>query len=180
MKIKETPCIVKTRFNYTATFAVILLFLACAPGIFAQTGNVNFSGTWNLNEAKSNFGDSQFRMAATIMVVRHEGNNLSDDRTQPGFDGGEMKTTETFTLDGKVCENTGMMDSKRKSTVAWSADNKAIVISTTMAFNMDGETREFKTSETWKLGADGKSLIMETSFSAPDGEMKTTLFYDKK
>jgi hypothetical protein len=45
---------------------------------------------------------------------------------------------------------------------------------------MEGEMREFKTSETWKLGEDGKSLLMETSFTTPDGEMKTTLFYDKK
>jgi hypothetical protein len=180
MKFKENPVRVKTSFNYLAPFAVIILFLSSAPGIFAQTGNLNFSGTWNLNEAKSNFGDSQFRMAATVMVVIHEGNNLSDDRTQPGFDGGEMKTTEKLTLDGKVCENIGFMDSKRKSTVSWAEDKKSITIATTIAFNMEGEMREFKTSETWKLGEDGKSLLMETSFTTPDGEMKTTLFYDKK
>jgi hypothetical protein len=115
-----------------------------------------------------------------VMVVIHEGNNLSDDRTQPGFDGGEMKTTEKLTLDGKVCENIGFMDSKRKSTVSWAEDKKSITIATTIAFNMEGEMREFKTSETWKLGEDGKSLLMETSFTTPDGEMKTTLFYDKK
>lgn len=171
---------VKTSFRYLALFSVTLLFLTYASTIFAQTGSVNFSGTWSLNESKSNFGDSQFRMGATSLVVKHEGNNLSDERTQQGFDGGEMKTTETFTLDGKVCENTGMMDSKRKSTVAWSADKKSITISTTMVFDMGGESREMKSSETWKLGEEEKSLIVESTFATPDGDMKTTLFYDKK
>ena len=159
---------------------IILLLLSFGPAIYAQTGNVNFSGTWKLNESKSNFGDSQFRMAATVMVVTHDGNNLSDNRTQPGFDGGEMKTTEKLTLDGKVCENTGFMDSKRKSIVTWSEDKKSMTIASTIAFAMEGETREMKSSEIWKLGDDGKSLTMVSIFSSPDGDMKTTLFYDKQ
>jgi hypothetical protein len=170
----------KTGFDKLVTFVITLLLCSCASSIFAQSGGVNFSGSWALNEAKSKFGDSQFRMAATLLVVKHEGNNLSDERTQPGFDGGEMKTSEILTLDGKVCENTGMMDSKRKSVVTWSADKKSITISTTMVFDMGGESREMKSSEIWKLGEDGKSLIIETSFTTPDGDMKTTLFYDKK
>jgi hypothetical protein len=140
----------------------------------------NFSGTWTLNEAKSKFGDSQFRMAAVTMVVKQEGNNFTSDRTQPGFDGGEMKTTEKLTLDGKVCENTGMMDSKRKSTATWSADKKSLFIATTMAFDMGGQATEMKSSETWKLGENNATLLIETSFAAPDGEMKTSLVYDKK
>jgi hypothetical protein len=73
-----------------------------------------------------------------------------------------------------------MMDSKRKSTVTWSADNKSITIATSMVFDMGGENSEMKSSETWKLGEDGKSLIMESVFSSPNGDMKTTIVYDKK
>jgi hypothetical protein len=171
---------VKTSFRYLVTILVTLLVLSYAFPLFAQTTGVNFSGTWSLNESKSNFGDSQFRFAATSIVIKHEGNNLTDERIQPGFDGGEMKTTEILTLDGKVCENTGMMDSKRKSTVTWSADNKSITIATSMVFDMGGESSEMKSSETWKLGEDGKSLIMESVFSSPNGDMKTTIVYDKK
>jgi hypothetical protein len=146
----------------------------------AQDGGNNFSGTWGLNETKSNFGDSQFRMAATLMVVKHEGNILSDDRTQPGFDGNEIKTTEKLTLDGKECENIGMMDSKRKSTVAWSPDKKSMTISSSVTFERDGQTMDMKFSEIWKLGEGGKSLLIESSFISPNGEMKTSLVYDKK
>jgi hypothetical protein len=156
-----------------------LIILLCNSTMNAQN-SVNFSGTWAFNESKSKMGDSPFRMNATTLVVKHDGNTLTDDRTQAGFDGGEMKTTEKLTLDGKVCENTGMMDSKRKSVVTWSADKKAITIATTMAFDMGGTVNEMKTSETWKLGDDNKTLVIESSFAGPDGETKTTLVYDKK
>lgn len=148
--------------------------------ISAQESSINFSGTWALNETKSNFGDSQFRMAAVTMIVLQEGNNLTDDRTQPGFDGGEMKTTEKLTLDGKICENTGFMDSKRKSTATWSADKKSLVIATSLVFDMGGQATEMKISETWKFGENNATLLIGTSFTGPDGEIKTSLVYDKK
>jgi len=91
-----------------------------------------------------------------------------------------MKTSEKFTLDGNVCENTAFMDSKRKSTVSWTEDKKSITIATSTVFDMNGETREMKSSEIWKLGEDGKSLLIESSFTSPDGEIKNSLFYDKK
>jgi hypothetical protein len=156
-----------------------LIIFLCSTSMYAQN-SVNFSGTWAFNESKSKLGDSPFRMNATTLVVKHDGNILTDERTQAGFDGGEMKTTQNLTLDGKVCENTGMMDSKSKSIVTWSADKKSITIATTMTFDMGGDSREMKTSETWKLGDDNKTLLIESVFAAPDGEMKTSLVYDKK
>ena len=72
------------------------------------------------------------------------------------------------------------MDSKRKSTVSWTEDKKSITIATSTVFDMNGETREMKSSEIWKLGEDGKSLLIESSFTSPDGEIKNSLFYDKK
>jgi hypothetical protein len=166
----------KLRLFVAVGFVISLFNL----NVTAQNSATNFSGTWVLNEAKSKFGDSQFRMAAATMIVKQEGNNFTSDRTQPGFDGGEMKTTEKLTLDGKVCENTGAMDSKRKSTAIWSTDNKSLVIATTLVFDMGGQATEMKSSETWKFGENNATLLIETSFAAPDGEMKTSLVYDKK
>jgi hypothetical protein len=153
----------------------ILFFLQ----VSAQSGSVNFSGNWALNESKSKFGDSPFRMASTTLVVKQDGNTLSTDRTMAGPDG-EMKMTNNYTLDGKVSENTGMMDMKTKSTVAWSEDKSSITISSTMVFDMNGESREMKSAETWKLSDGGKTLTIESTRTRPDGDMKTTAVYDKK
>ena len=146
-------------------------------GLFAQT---NFSGTWAFNESKSNFGESQFRFAATLMVVTQDANTLTVESTMPGRDGEEMKTSAKYTLDGKVSENP-MFNSTRKSIVTWSADKSSLIIASTMTFDMGGETREMKSTETWKLSEGGKLLSVESVRPGRDGgEMKTIAAYDKK
>jgi hypothetical protein len=153
-----------------------MLFLLASAGVFAQT---NFSGTWAFNESKSNFGTSQFRFAATAMTVVQDGNNMTVESTMPSRDGGEMKTNDKFTLDGKVCENP-MFNTTRKSTLTWSEDKSALTIASVMNFERDGQSQEFKTTAVWKLAEDGEILTIESSFNGPDGEIKTTLVYDKK
>jgi hypothetical protein len=160
-------------------FMLIGLALLFTAQLSAQTGAVNFSGSWALNESKSKFGDAQFRMAASILTVKQEGNNLSIDRTLSTPDGQEMKMTGKYTMDGKECENSGFMESKTKSTVKWSADNKSITIASSTVFNMNGDNMEMKATEIWTLDGD-KILKIETSNTMPDGEMKTSLVYDKK
>jgi len=154
----------------------IAVFCMTTSGLFAQA---NFAGTWAFNESKSNFGDSQFRFAATSMVVTQDANTLSVESTRPGRDGAEMKTSAKYTLDGKVSENPAF-NTTRKSTVTWSADKASITIASTMTFEMDGESREMKSSEVWKLSEGGKVLLIESTRPGPDGEMKTTAAYDKK
>jgi hypothetical protein len=158
---------------------IIGLFVLFSLQVSAQSSTTNFSGNWALNESKSKFGDAQFRMAASILTVKQEGNTLSIDRTLNSPDGQEMKMTGKYTMDGKECENAGFMDSKTKSTVKWSADNKSITITSSTVFNMNGDNMEMKASEIWTLDGD-KTLKIETSNTMPEGEMKTSLVYDKK
>ncbi len=156
---------------------VVALFSVTTSGLFAQT---NFAGSWGFNESKSNFGDSQFRFAATSMVVTQDANTLAVESVMPGRDGEEMKTSARYTLDGKVSENP-MFNTTRKSTVTWSADKSSLVIASTMTLDMGGETREMKSTETWKLSDGGKLLSIESVRPGRDGgEMRTTAAYDKK
>ena len=167
----------KLNTSSTRNLLAIVLFSVVSTGLFAQS---NFSGTWAFNESKSNFGDSQFRFAATSMVVTQDANTLAVESTVPGRDGGEMNTSAKYTLDGKVSENP-MFNSTRKSTVTWSADKTSMIIASTMTFDMNGETREIKSTDTWKLAEGGKVLMIESVRPDRDGgEMKTTAAYDKK
>jgi hypothetical protein len=162
------------------TLMTVGLFMFMFFQLSGQSSSVNFSGSWALNESKSKLGDSPFRMASSTLVVKQEGNTLSIDRTMPGRDGEEMKMSGKYTLDGKVCENKGIMDMKTKSTVTWSADKKSITIASSTLFEMGGDSREMKSAETWKSGDGGKTVIVEATNDTPDGEVKTTLVYDKK
>lgn len=153
------------------------VFALLTTGLFGQA---NFAGTWAFNESKSNFGESQFRFAATTMVVALNGNVISVESTTPGRDGQEMKTTAKYNVDGTPTENP-MFNSTRKSTVTWSADKNEMTIASTMTFDMNGESRTMNTSETWKLSEGGKVLLVESARRNRDGgEMKTVAAYDKK
>jgi hypothetical protein len=48
-----------------------------------------------------------------------------------------------------------------------------------MKFDMNGETREFKSTETWTL-TDDKTLSVTTVMNFNDQEMKNTAVYNKK
>lgn len=156
-----------------------LFFLLISAGLFAQA---NFSGNWALNESKSNFGDSQFRMASSAIEAVQDAKVLTVTTTRPGRDGQEMKSTLKYNLDGTPSENPGFGNSVRKSTVKWSDDKLTLTIASSMTFDMNGESRTMNSSEIWKLSEGGKVLLVENVMPGFDGgaEMKTTAAYDKK
>ena len=166
-------------FKAIRPLMLVSLFALFFAQVSAQNGTINFSGNWALNESKSKLGDGPFKMAASTLTVKQDGNSLSIGRTMNGPDGQEMKMTGEYTLDGKVSENSGMMDMKTKSTVTWSADKKSITIASSTIFDMNGDNMEMKSSEIWKLEGD-KTLKIEATNDTPDGEMKTSMVYDKK
>src|SRR5690606_11571978 len=106
---------------------------------FAQRAAL--SGDWKLDEKKSELGE--FARAATSVKTEQKEDAITITRVTPGFNGGDpMTTTVTLTFDGKVVESAGFRGSKRKSTAKWSDDGKALVVSSTMSFERDGQTSE--------------------------------------
>jgi hypothetical protein len=161
------------------TTSVFVILIASTTVSYSQAGKTNFSGTWALNESKSTPAEGGFRMVLQ-MVITQDGNNLSYESTRKNMDGEDVKTTSKFTLDGKECSNpAGFQNSTRKSIVTWSADGKALGYAHTSNFEMNGETREFKSSESWKL-TDDKTLSVEVTMNFQGEERKTTNVYDKK
>jgi len=141
----------------------------------AQTGKVNFSGTWAFNESKSNLGDSGGRYGGGDMIVKQEANLLTMERTRTNQNGEETKTTTKITLDGKQSVNTtGRGESK--STAKWSADGKSLTIVTVATYNGN----ERKSTDVWTL-TDSKTVSIASQRQNRDGqEVKTTRVYDKK
>jgi Tol biopolymer transport system component len=154
-----------------------LLTLTIALALFApvmihsQAGKANFSGTWAFNEAKSTLsqsGGSQ-RMGGNITVTQ-EANLLTQTRT--GQDGTQRITK--YTLDGKESLNT-TRGGESKSTATWSADGKKLTIITKMTY----EGNERTSTSVWSL-TDAKTLTIVSTRQSQDGEVKSTLVYDKK
>jgi hypothetical protein len=135
----------------------------------------NFSGDWKLNESKSELGDFGGFVARSLKVEQKE-NAIAITRTVPGFNGGDPVTTSfTLSYDGKITESEGFGGSKRKSTAKWSDDGLTLTVNHTITFERDGQTNEFKSTETWTI-KDGL-LSVVTYSNSPRGETTTKAIY---
>lgn len=166
----------KTQKINLQSVLIVGMFLLFSAVTVAQKSN--FTGSWSLNETKSPAPENGFRMGASKIVATQTDLTLNIDRTYKGRDGEDIVAKEAYTLDGKECENTFFQSMKRKSTATWSADGKVLTIHSVTLFERDGETMEMKSSEVWKMSEAGE-LIMDVIFNSPNGEMKSSMTYDK-
>lgn len=159
------------------SLAVMLALLV--PGVInAQSGKTNFSGTWAFNAEKSNLGDGGQGggrgFGAGDMKVTQEGDNLTVATTRPGRDGGDpVTTTMKYTLDGKESVNTSQRG-ESKSIATWAPDGKSLTIKTAQTFG----DRTMNSTQVWTLN--GANLQIARTMTTQNGDMKTTMVYDKK
>lgn len=158
---------------------ILMVVSLCLVVSAVSFGQANFSGSWALNESKSNFGDSQFRMASPTLTITQDATTFSIEKVFRGQDGEERKSTEKYTLDGKQSVNP-MFNSEKKSTATWAADKKSLTVASVMVFEFNGESSEIKTTEVYKLSESDKLLTIDTQSVSSRGERKTLAAYDKK
>ncbi len=135
------------------------------------SAQIDFSGTWKLNNSKSKLG-AEFSMAPKEIIIIHKDNDLSVE-THSEWQGQEFTQTNKYTTDGKECINSGFMDTEVKSTVNWSDDKKSMKILSKVP--MQGETMTI--TAVYKM--DGANMVIEASASSSYGDMSETQVYDK-
>jgi len=138
--------------------------------VSAQT---DFSGTWKLNKEKSKLND-QFSMAPSQLIILQAGNDMSLERNV-SFQDQTMTIKDKFTLDGKECINDGMMDSKKKSVAAFSADKKVLTIDSKIPMQDGGE---IAIKEVFSI-VDG-NLIIDSSNKSSWGDSSEKMVFDKQ
>jgi hypothetical protein len=164
--------------NLRISFMLLGIFLLFS---FVTSGQkVNFSGTWTYNETKSVIGgEGGPRGAAVKMTIKHDGNNLSIEKTTRRQSGEENVSTENYTLDGKECVNPTFGNNTKKSTATWSEDKKNLTITSKMVFEREGQQMEINTTEILTLSSDKKNLSIDYTSKSARGERKNTFVYDK-
>lgn len=158
---------------------VALLIPAALLLAFTTIANrADFTGSWKLDEAKSELGDFGAFAPRTLKAAQKD-SAITITRTVNGFDGGDPVTsTLTISYDGKVTESEGFGGSKVKSSGKWSEDGQTFTISSTILFDMNGQSNEFKISEAWSLTKEGQ-LLLVTNSNTPMGESTTKAIYVK-
>ncbi len=149
-----------------------IAFLLALPltAIVAQQ-KPDFSGTWKLNVAKSEFGALPGPQSRTDVII-HKGPSFSDSVTAETAEGKQQYTTN-YTTDGKEAVNKiGPRDVN--TTVKWSGNG--LVFSSKLLYNDSDVTVE----TTWALSGDGKTLTISAHYASTLGETDQKLIYEKQ
>jgi hypothetical protein len=157
------------------------LLTACAvlvltTSAWAQDATPNFTGKWNLDLTKSDFGPIP-PPESVVHVIDHKEPTLKVVTTQKGPQG-EVTNERILTTDGKENVNKlrmgGPDPQEVKSTSKW--NGKAL----TTAFKLDIQGNTIDVSDSWKLSDDGKVLTAIREFKSSQGDFVTTTVFNKQ
>jgi hypothetical protein len=151
--------------------------MAATPGaeamIHAGGAHPDLSGTWNLDVAKSNFGQGQ-PPASEVETITESGDSVKIVDAQKGGMMGDTNTTEAFTTDGQPSTWSGMGDSKVTGTANWDGDKLVVDAKT------DFQGSPVTIKETYSLSPDGKTLTHVLHAGTSMGNFDSTTVYDKQ
>ena len=149
--------------NSRIVVGIIAMFAFATAGLAAP----NFSGTWKLNNGKSNYGpvSAPERMERKIA---HEDPSLKMTIIQMG-DEGERTLDLAYKTDGSESVNR-IHDVDVKSVAKW--DGNVLVVSS--------KRGDFSQSERWTLSEDGKVLTLVNRINSPEGDFEVTVVMDKQ
>lgn len=151
---------------------LLIAFLITLPVVsaFAQQ-KPDFSGTWKMNVAKSDFGALP-ALSGRTDVITHKEPSLTDDVTVES-EQGKQQYTAKYTTDGKEVTNQ-IGEREVKATMKW--DGNVLVISS----HFDYSGAQVSAQGTWALSADGKTLNVNLHYTSPMGETEQKLVYEKQ
>jgi hypothetical protein len=151
--------------------ALLLLAISAA----AQSALPNFTGTWKLDAANSDFGPMP-PPDSIVMVIDHREPTLKVTVTQKS-QMGDTSNDSTYTTDGK--DNVNKMrspagDQDVKSITKW--NGKALATSRTI----EAQGMSIGIDDSWELSADGKVLTVNRQLKTPQGDFATKTVLNKQ
>lgn len=149
--------------------------LVLAVAIAAQGVVPDFSGTWALDAAKSDFGPVP-PPESIVMVIDHKEPALKSTVTQKGAQGGAT-VESNITTDGKENVNTmrvGPDEQSVKSTSKWIGKTLA----TTRTLEAQGMS--IGIDDSWELSADGKVMTILRQLRTPQGDFAMKTVFNKQ
>ncbi len=155
-----------------STAGVILLLVVSA---LAQNATPNFTGTWTLDLAKSDFGPAP-PPDSVVMTIDHKEPTVKSTTVQKGSQG-DATNESTITTDGKENVNklrAAGIDQDVKSTSKWNGKK----LTTERALEIQGMT--ISMNDAWELSGDGKVLTIVREINTPQGGFATRLAFNKK
>lgn len=158
-----------------------LIFLLIGSMIFADEGQVNFSGEWAFNQDKSETGGGRGRgrMATAKLVVTQNADKIIIERSGKRRNGDEFSYKEELPLNGKETKLENSFGADVTASAKWTDGGKTLTITSTTVFNRNGREFEMHSTNVWSLLENGKVLSIASTRTTPRGERNSKLVYDK-
>lgn len=139
---------------YTSVFALMLLAVFCCS---ANLQKVNFSGIWQVDSLKSNFG--RFVVPVTLKVVQTT-DTISIGKTYHRGPGDTLSVTYKLPLDGKTMTDT-RGTAKSSQSIKWSGQ----ALFETSSAHEDTHNTTYQATEIWTLSPDSRTLTIDRVIS---------------
>jgi hypothetical protein len=156
----------------------VLGFSALVCVAVAAAADTNFSGTWKLNVAKSDYNQAQGRsdlggrangLSAMTLKIEHKNAKLKV-RTDLVDNLGAHTEDAVFTTDGKPQTN---------SPHGFSVETSAVWDEATLVMDVK-EGLNFTYKERWSLSPDGKTLAIKHHIIYPQSDVTEEFVFDKQ
>ncbi|MGA2132995.1 MAG: hypothetical protein ABSH50_11930 [Bryobacteraceae bacterium] len=151
--------------------ACALALIAGAVGFIQAADKPNFTGTWKLNTAKSDFGSMPAPDSRTDKIT-HADPALTNAFSQSG-QMGDVSAEIKYSTDGKETTNV-VRGNELKSTAKW--EGSELVVVSKASFNGS----EITLNDRWSLSDDGKTLTVKRHVNSPMGETDQKIVSEKQ
>ena len=186
-------------------FMAIFTLIVSVAAVSAQNKAADYSGKWNLDVSKSKL-DERARIESMTMTVSQTDKELkveSSVKRAERQDGGDQRRagmpngggmggmrrgggfggdgTSVYTLDGKETTNdmSGAMGGKMSLKAKTEKDGKLTLLQT-REFETQMGAMSMKTTETWSLSTDGKTLTVKRESETPRGTNSSEMIFTKQ
>jgi mannan endo-1,4-beta-mannosidase len=152
---------------------------ACGlPPLHFEPAPADFSGTWALDEEKSELGRMGAAMAPARLEVAQHGVDLSIKTTRVVEYADDQVTEEKLVLDGTESKSE-FMNSPRVTTARLSGPGDAIVIDSVTTFTWGTPGSKMTSTDTWRLLDGGKTLSIQRHSLSQRGEQNMTMIFER-
>jgi len=139
----------------------------------------DFSGSWLLDEDRSDFGHTGASSAPTKIDITQGENALLLRSTRALEFADDQIIEESIPLDGSESK-TEFMNSPRVTTASLSSNDGSLNLRSVTSLNWSAPGSKIVTNETWSLVERGRSLSIHRVVESPMGRQETTLVYERR
>ncbi len=156
--------------------------LSCGFDPLKPDRAADFTGTWKLNECKSEIpqGAGPFNSPHKLVVEQETARLDIKSFTVSEWSDDEI-TELSLTLDGKDNQSMAFMNVPRTQNASWTSDKDTLTINTRVTLSFGEKPVEIRSTEIWAMQKRGKELVIHVTAGRFRGGDPVTgkLIYDK-